>query len=35
MKPLNAKSRMAPKNILLATDFSPASESVLPHALMP
>ena len=34
MKPLNPKSRFAPKNILLATDFSPASEAALPHALI-
>jgi nucleotide-binding universal stress UspA family protein len=33
MKPLDPKSRFAPKNILLATDFSPASEAALPHAL--
>jgi nucleotide-binding universal stress UspA family protein len=33
MKPLDAKSRIAVKNILLATDFSPASEAALPHAL--
>jgi len=33
MKMLDLKSRVAPKKILLATDFSPASESALPHAL--
>lgn len=33
MRPLNPKSRVAPKKILLATDFSPASEAALPHAL--
>ena len=33
MKPLDPKSRVAPKKILLATDFSPASEAALPHAL--
>ena len=33
MKPLDPKSHVAPKNILLATDFSPASEAALPHAL--
>ena len=33
MKPLDAKSRVALKNILLATDFSPASEVALPYAL--
>jgi nucleotide-binding universal stress UspA family protein len=33
MKPLDAKSRIAPKNILLATDFSPASEAALNHAM--
>jgi nucleotide-binding universal stress UspA family protein len=33
MKPLDPKSRVALKNILLATDFSPASEAALPHAL--
>jgi nucleotide-binding universal stress UspA family protein len=33
MKPQDLESRVAPKNILLATDFSPASEAALPHAL--
>ena len=33
MKPLDPKSRVAPKKILLATDFSPASEAALPYAL--
>jgi nucleotide-binding universal stress UspA family protein len=33
MKPLDTKSRVAPKNILLATDFSPAAEAALPYAL--
>jgi nucleotide-binding universal stress UspA family protein len=33
MKPLDPKSRVAPKKILLATDFSPASEAALPHTL--
>jgi nucleotide-binding universal stress UspA family protein len=33
MKPLDPKSRVAPKKILLATDFSPASEATLPYAL--
>ncbi|HMD99250.1 MAG TPA: universal stress protein [Terriglobia bacterium] len=33
MKPLNPKSRVAPKKILLPTDFSPASEAALPYAL--
>jgi nucleotide-binding universal stress UspA family protein len=33
MKPLDPKSRVAPKKILLATDFSPASEPALHHAL--
>jgi len=33
MKPLDAKSRIVVKNILLATDFSPTSEAALPHAL--
>ena len=33
MKMQDPKSRFAPKNILLATDFSPASEAALPHAL--
>ena len=33
MKPLDPGSRIALKNILLATDFSPASEVALPHAL--
>jgi nucleotide-binding universal stress UspA family protein len=33
MKPLDPKSRVAPKKIMLATDFSPASELALPHAL--
>jgi nucleotide-binding universal stress UspA family protein len=34
LKPLNTKNGTAPKNILLATDFSPASEAALPHALI-
>ena len=34
MKMQDPKSRFAPKNILLATDFSPASEAALPHALI-
>jgi nucleotide-binding universal stress UspA family protein len=34
MKPLDSRSRFAPKNVLLATDFSPASEAALPHALI-
>jgi nucleotide-binding universal stress UspA family protein len=34
MKPQDLESRVAPKNILLATDFSPASEAALPHALV-
>jgi nucleotide-binding universal stress UspA family protein len=33
MKPQDLESRVAPKKILLATDFSPASEAALPHAL--
>jgi nucleotide-binding universal stress UspA family protein len=33
MKPLDAKGRVAPKKILLATDFSPASAAALPHAM--
>jgi nucleotide-binding universal stress UspA family protein len=33
MKPQDLESHVAPKNILLATDFSPASEAALPHAL--
>ena len=33
MKPLDAKRRVAPKKIMLATDFSSASEAALPHAL--
>jgi len=33
MKPLNPTSHVAPKTILCATDFSPASQAVLPHAL--
>jgi nucleotide-binding universal stress UspA family protein len=33
MKPLDPRSRFAPKNILLATDFSQASVAALPHAL--
>jgi nucleotide-binding universal stress UspA family protein len=33
MKPLDSKSRVAPKKILFATDFFPASEAALPHAL--
>jgi nucleotide-binding universal stress UspA family protein len=33
MKPFDLKSRIAPNNILLATDFSSASEAALPHAL--
>jgi nucleotide-binding universal stress UspA family protein len=33
MTPLDPKSRVAPKKILFATDFSPASEAALPHAL--
>ncbi len=33
MKPTDPKRRVAPKNILLATDFSHASEAALPHAL--
>jgi nucleotide-binding universal stress UspA family protein len=33
MKPLDAKNRIGLKNILLATDFSPASDAALPHAL--
>jgi len=34
MKPLDSRSRFVPKNILLATDFSPASDAALPHALV-
>ena len=33
MKPLDSQSRVAPKKIMLATDFSPASEAALPYAL--
>jgi nucleotide-binding universal stress UspA family protein len=33
MKPLDPESPVALKNIMLATDFSPASEAALPHAL--
>ena len=33
MKPLDANSRVGPKKILLATDFSPASDATLPDAL--
>jgi nucleotide-binding universal stress UspA family protein len=33
MKPQDLEGHVAPKNILLATDFSPASEAALPHAL--
>ena len=33
MKLPDTESRFAPKNILLATDFSPASDVALPHAL--
>ncbi len=33
MKPTDPKSRVTPKNILLATDFSHASEAALPQAL--
>ena len=33
MKPPDAKSRIVPKNILLATDFSSASEAALNHAM--
>jgi nucleotide-binding universal stress UspA family protein len=33
MKRQDLESRVAPKSILLATDFSPASEAALPHAL--
>src|SRR5271157_4885912 len=33
MKPLDPRSLVAAKNILLTTDFSPASEAALPHAL--
>jgi len=32
MTPLDPMSHIAPKNILFATDFSPASEAALPHA---
>ncbi len=34
MTPLDAKTRIALKNILLATDFSSALEAARPHALM-
>jgi nucleotide-binding universal stress UspA family protein len=33
MNPLNPQNRLTPKRIMLATDFSPASEVALPHAL--
>ncbi len=33
MEPLDQRSRVPLKNILLATNFSPASETALPHAL--
>src|SRR5271157_521887 len=33
MKPLDPRSLVAAKNILLTTDFSPASEAALPYAL--
>ena len=33
MTPLDPKSRVALKKIMLATDFSPASEAALPYAL--
>lgn len=33
MKPSDAERVFAPKTILFATDFSPASEAALPHAL--
>ena len=33
MKPPDPTSQVAPKKILFATDFSPASEAALPHAL--
>jgi nucleotide-binding universal stress UspA family protein len=33
MKPSDLTSRVAPKRLLLATDFSQASEAALPHAL--
>ena len=33
MKPQDLESHVAPKNILWATDFSPASGAALPHAL--
>ena len=33
MKTLDAKSRVSLKNILFATDFSPAAEAALPYAL--
>jgi len=33
MTPLDPKRHVLPKKILLATDFSPASEAALPHAL--
>jgi nucleotide-binding universal stress UspA family protein len=31
---MDPKSRVVPRNILLATDFSPASKAALPHALV-
>jgi nucleotide-binding universal stress UspA family protein len=34
MKLMDPENRVAPKKILLATDFSPASEAALPHALV-
>jgi len=34
MKPMDPKNRVAPRKILLATDFSPASTAALPHALV-
>jgi len=34
MKPMDPGSRVAPRKILLATDFSPASEVALPYALL-
>ena len=33
MTPLDPKSRVALKKIMLATDFSPQSEAALPYAL--
>src|SRR5271157_239119 len=33
MKPPDPTSQVAPKKILFATDFSPASEAALPHAI--